>query len=195
MSKTNAILTATDSAVEALMEHTSTLDDDEHLARIAVSGRRNGSFQYDFEQIDSEDIQSEDSLVQLGKVSLYIEHRSVEQLKGAAIDYVVDASGHGGFHVENPNPLWTDDKSQKIQDVIDADINPAIASHGGAVELVKHAEPELFIKLVGGCQGCAMSTQTLKNGIEVLLKEAFPEFENIVDTTDHANGENPYFAG
>jgi len=195
MSNTDPILKATESAIEALVEHTSTLDDDEHLARIAVAGRRNGSFQYDFEQIDTEDIQSEDQLVQLGKVSLYVDKDSVEKLTGSTIDYIVDPNGRGGFHVNNPNPLWEDEKSQQIQDVIDADINPAIASHGGAVELVKHAEPELFIKLVGGCQGCAMSTQTLKNGIEVLLKESFPEFENIIDTTDHASGQNPYFAG
>ena len=84
MSNTDPILKATESAIEALVEHTSTLDDDEHLARIAVAGRRNGSFQYDFEQIDTEDIQSEDQLVQLDFVHVEM------NLLGAAVKHTGD---------------------------------------------------------------------------------------------------------
>lgn len=81
----------------------------------------------------------------------------------------------------------------RIQDVIDRDINPAVADHGGVITLLDVKDTRVFIHMGGGCQGCAMSTATLKQGVETMLRAQVPEISEILDTTDHAAGENPYF--
>lgn len=85
---------------------------------------------------------------------------------------------------------------RKIQSVIRNEINPQIASHGGEILLVDFVDKNLYIEMLGGCQGCAASTATLKNGVERILREQFgDEINEIIDMTDHAMGANPYYAG
>jgi Fe-S cluster biogenesis protein NfuA len=81
-------------------------------------------------------------------------------------------------------------------DVLEDQVNPAIASHGGRADLVALDEDKkvAYIKLSGGCQGCAMSRMTLSQGIETMLKESIPELTGVLDVTDHASGENPFYA-
>ena len=83
---------------------------------------------------------------------------------------------------------------RQIRKVIDDMINPAVASHGGEVHLVDFVNNDVYLRLSGGCQGCASSNATLKNGIERLLREEFPDIRNIVDVTDHQAGDNPYYS-
>jgi Fe/S biogenesis protein NfuA len=83
---------------------------------------------------------------------------------------------------------------RRIQKVIEDMINPAVASHGGRVDLVDFVNNNVYLRLSGGCQGCASSSATLKNGIERLIREEFPSVGDIVDVTDHASGENPYYS-
>jgi Fe/S biogenesis protein NfuA len=80
--------------------------------------------------------------------------------------------------------------------VLEQSVNPAIASHGGRADLVALDEDKkvAYVKLSGGCQGCAMSRMTLSQGIETSLREAIPELEGVIDVTDHASGENPFYA-
>jgi Fe/S biogenesis protein NfuA len=81
-------------------------------------------------------------------------------------------------------------------DVLEDQVNPAIASHGGRADLVALDEDKkvAYIKLSGGCQGCAMSRMTLSQGIETMLKESIPELTGVLDVTDHASGENPFYS-
>jgi Fe/S biogenesis protein NfuA len=81
----------------------------------------------------------------------------------------------------------------KIQEVIDTMINPAIAGHGGYVELIDVQDNRVYLQMGGGCQGCGAADVTLKSGIERLLKEEIPEIAEVLDTTDHASGTNPYY--
>lgn len=83
---------------------------------------------------------------------------------------------------------------RRIQKVIEDMVNPAVASHGGRVDLVDFVNNNVYLRLSGGCQGCASSSATLKNGIERLIREEFPTIGDIVDVTDHASGENPYYS-
>lgn len=80
----------------------------------------------------------------------------------------------------------------QIEKLFDEKIRPALAQHGGNVEVVDIDNDVLFVKLVGGCQGCSSSKATLKGGIEQVVKKNFPEILDIVDLTDHDSGENPY---
>ena len=99
----------------------------------------------------------------------------------------------GGFSFDNPNPMWVDELSQKVADIINNDVNPAVASHGGVVELVGVDENKAIIAFGGGCQGCGMADVTLKQGVEVMIKEKVPEIVEVIDSTDHAAGTNPFY--
>lgn len=83
---------------------------------------------------------------------------------------------------------------QKVVEVLDRMINPAIASHGGVIELIDVRYNDVFIRMSGGCQGCAASMMTLKQGVERTLREEIPDIGAIYDTTDHAAGQNPYYS-
>jgi Fe/S biogenesis protein NfuA len=87
----------------------------------------------------------------------------------------------------------TSDVARTVVAVLDEQVNPAIASHGGQAQLVAVEQPVAYVVLSGGCQGCGMAAATLQPGIEVAIVEAVPEVERIVDVTDHASGLNPYF--
>jgi Fe/S biogenesis protein NfuA len=83
---------------------------------------------------------------------------------------------------------------EKIAWVLEAEINPGLASHGGMVSLEQITEAtEVVLRFGGGCQGCGMVSVTLQEGIEKTLKEYFPEITAIIDATVHDEGENPYY--
>ena len=83
---------------------------------------------------------------------------------------------------------------RKIKKVINDMINPAVAEHGGEVHLEDYVNNNVYLRLSGGCQGCASSTATLRGGIERLLREEFPNIDQIIDVTDHDSGDNPYYS-
>jgi Fe/S biogenesis protein NfuA len=85
------------------------------------------------------------------------------------------------------------DLARRVLAVLERDVNPNIAAHGGHAELVGIEGSTAYLRLGGGCQGCGMATVTLSQGIEVAITEAVPEIDAIVDVTDHASGNNPYF--
>ena len=132
--------------------------------------------------------------------------RDVQALQGATIDWEGDAL-QGGLKLVNPNrpapasPAITPNAdveltgplAQRVRDVVEHQVNPAIASHGGRAELVAVEEPIAYVRLHGGCQGCGMASVTLHQGIEVAIRDNVPEIQQVVDVTDHASGENPYF--
>jgi Fe/S biogenesis protein NfuA len=81
----------------------------------------------------------------------------------------------------------------KVQELIDTMINPAIAGHGGYVDLIDVQDNRVYLQMGGGCQGCGAADITLKSGIERLIKDELPEVIEVLDTTDHASGSNPYY--
>ena len=81
----------------------------------------------------------------------------------------------------------------RVQQVISEQVNPAIAAHGGGAELVSVDGTIAYLRLFGGCQGCGLAQVTLKQGIERILLESIPELTQVVDVTDHASGEDPYY--
>jgi Fe-S cluster biogenesis protein NfuA len=89
--------------------------------------------------------------------------------------------------------LAADQLRQKIQQVLNDQINPGVASHGGYVELLDVTDNNVFLRMGGGCQGCGAADVTLKMGVERLLREEVPQIQNVFDATDHAAGQNPYY--
>lgn len=83
--------------------------------------------------------------------------------------------------------------SDRVQVVLDEQINPAVSDHGGFIKLVEVKDDTAYIQFEGRCQGCAMAHVTLRQGVELMLKEQVPEIVAIVDTTNHTDGTDPYF--
>lgn len=80
----------------------------------------------------------------------------------------------------------------RVEKLFAEEINPQIASHGGSVELADVKGTQVFVRLGGGCQGCASANMTLKMGIERAIRQVIPEISEVIDVTDHASGHNPY---
>lgn len=81
----------------------------------------------------------------------------------------------------------------QVQELLDRQANPAIAAHGGSVSVDHVEDARIYLRFAGGCQGCAASSKTLRDGIETMLRAALPEIAEIVDVTDHDAGVNPYY--
>jgi Fe-S cluster biogenesis protein NfuA len=86
-----------------------------------------------------------------------------------------------------------DEIRSRVEEILESEINPSVASHGGVVHLLDVRENNLFIQMGGGCQGCGQAKVTLKYGVEAAIRQAVPEVGAILDVTDHAAGRNPYY--
>ena len=86
------------------------------------------------------------------------------------------------------------DIQKQVQQVLDTEINPAVAAHGGHVSLLDVKANRIYLEFGGGCQGCGMVDVTLKHGVEKAIREKIPAIGQILDTTDHASGKNPYYS-
>jgi Fe/S biogenesis protein NfuA len=163
--------------------------------RIAIGGRRGGQFVYELDLVAPEDAPPTDVVVETAGLRLLIEPGSAANLEGAVIDLDPSAMG-GALRIDNPNEGWRDPVAARIQEVLDRQINPSVASHGGFVDLLDLLEVRggaAYVQLGGGCQGCAQVDVTLRQGIEVAIKAAVPQITEVIDVTDHAAGLNPYF--
>ena len=160
--------------------------------RVAIAGRGAGGFQYDLRFVDDGDKGPEDVIVDAGGFQVFIDPQSAPNLGGATLDFI-EGIHQTGFKIDNPNSIWNDPKAKAVQEVIDTKINPGVAMHGGYITLLDVKDDVAYVALGGGCQGCGMANVTLKQGIEALIREAVPEIHQVVDTTDHAGGTNPYY--
>ena len=81
-----------------------------------------------------------------------------------------------------------------IQKVIDIEVNPGVAGHGGNISLLDVRGNSVTIQMGGGCQGCSAADLTLKQGIHTSFRTAVPKVGAIFDETDHTAGLNPFFS-
>lgn len=119
--------------------------------------------------------------------------------KDSADDWALLARRVGGairlhLNPEAANALPPDVLKKKVQEVLDMQVNPNLAAHGGFVELINVENNNVFVRMGGGCQGCGAADVTLKMGIERMIREAVPSIGAVYDTTDHAGGTNPYYS-
>ena len=127
---------------------------------------------------------------------------SQSKLAGATLDLPSNPV-QGGLVIRNPNrpnPLGDvgelaleGEVPERITQLLDQNVNPMLASHGGFATLVGVEGHTAYVTMGGGCQGCAMSQATLTEGIQRAILEAIPEITEVVDATDHAAGDNPFF--
>jgi len=202
------ILTLTEVARQKVLRVRAVEPEPEKLALwLEVSGVANGKYKYDmyFQPIDyagpTDVVQPHDDL------TVVIPAFSVDKVRGSVLDVAGDPV-EGGLVLDNPNSPspavgaataarppadLSGDAAQRVLQVLDQQINPSIAAHGGRAELVAVEDDTAYLRLSGGCQGCGMASVTLSQGIEVAIRESVPEITRVVDVTDHASGSNPYF--
>ena len=185
------LLTVTEAAKEKVKSVIENEEVEVQGLRVSIQGRTASAFQYGLGlEVEAA---TDDIIVECDDFRVLIDTDSAENLKGATIDYVEDLNS-SGFKIDNPNtPTWDNPKAQKIQELIDEQINPAVAAHGGHIVLLDVSDDAIYIEMGGGCQGCGQANVTLKRGVETMIQEAFPEIKQVIDTTDHASGTNPYY--
>lgn len=141
----------------------------------------------------------DDRVLELPAFRLFVAADSESWLDDAQIDFEKDATG-GQLTIRAPGirghePGEDAPVEERVQWLLESEINPALASHGGRVALVEITERmEVVLQFGGGCHGCGMADVTLKQGIQRTLTEKIPEITAVVDATDHRSGENPYYA-
>lgn len=91
-------------------------------------------------------------------------------------------------------PVDDDAMYELVAEIFRSEINPAVAQHGGRVELIDVQDATVVLRMQGGCQGCGMANVTLRQGIEASLRRMIPGFKGLADITDHAAGTDPYFS-
>ena len=201
---TDQLVTITEPAVAKVEEFRAKVEDGADQAMwIAVTGVHRGEFTYDLALKPLAAAEPGDEVQHANGLPIVIRGSDVEAIRGATIDWTGDAL-QGGLTVDNPNrPAvvepdgdageLTGDVTERVAQVIDRRINPAIAQHGGMAMLDRVEDGVAYVRLGGGCQGCGMATVTLDQGIESAILQAVPEIRQVVDVTDHASGENPYY--
>jgi Fe/S biogenesis protein NfuA len=160
--------------------------------RIGVQGRGPAGFNYSMALEEDVEPEAGDAVQDEGDFKVLVDEATLPKLRGATVDFVGQLMG-GGFKIENPNSVWDDPIAAEVQRILYTQINPGVASHGGHIELLDVKDDNAYIRMGGGCQGCGMADVTLKQGVETLLKQHVPQIKAVIDTTDHAGGNNPYF--
>lgn len=199
------VLTITEPAQEKILELRAQEDEPDALGlRIEVTGVRGVEYTYDltFDPVSDADTGAGDIVEEQGGLSVIIPADSLDALAGATLD-LPSTGAQAGLVLRNPNrpdPLsgahleLSGTVAERVQQLLDQQINPSLAMHGGFAGLDRVEGDKVYVTMGGGCQGCAVSAMTLREGIARSIQEAIPEIEEVVDVTDHALGENPYFA-
>ncbi|WP_298209374.1 NifU family protein [Ferrimicrobium sp.] len=170
---------------------------------VEVAGNDGTSFMYDVYFQELAQVDSEDLRLRFGELSVVIPRDSISRLAGATLEVGAD----GELAITNPNtptPEATDlpdlgpealanDLALRVNAILEEQVNPAIAAHGGYAELVGVVEERAYVLMGGGCQGCGLAAMTLSQGIATAIQDAVPEIIDVVDVTNHAAGNNPYY--
>lgn len=163
--------------------------------RVSVSGGGTARPEFGLNFVGPDEARDDDHVEDAGPFKVYVDPESAKFLEGASIDFI-DTLTESGFKVDAPNAgiaMPEGPLAEAVQKTLDDKINPAVASHGGFVELVAIEEGTAYLRFGGGCQGCGMINVTLKQGVEKVLFEDVPEINKVMDVTDHASGSNPYY--
>jgi Fe/S biogenesis protein NfuA len=200
---TDQLVAVTDAALAKVLEIRAGEDQPESLGlRIEVTGVHGVEYAYDLSFEELAEADPDDNLIETGGLTIVIPANSVEPLRGATLDLPGNPS-QGGLVIRNPNrpdPLagvgeleLTGSLAEKVTSLLEQRINPSLAAHGGFATLVGVDGSVVYLSMGGGCQGCSMSQATMTEGIRVAVLEAIPEVTDVVDATNHAAGENPFY--
>jgi len=199
MSETN-VLSVEPSALEMILQlRDNEPGDDEFALSIEVTGFRGAQFSYELAFVPLGDMKDDWVEERHAGLALIFPKIDSGKLDGSVLELTDD-----GLAMNNPNSPAPPEMSapagdltgplvDRVQQVLTEEVNPAIASHGGGAELVSIDGTIAYLRLFGGCQGCGLAEVTLKQGIEKIILESIPDLSQVVDVTDHASGDDPYY--
>lgn len=194
------VLSVTPDALDMILQLRDNEPGDEEFAlSIEVTGFSGPQFSYELAFVPLSDKKEGWVEERHGGLALIFPRIDVGKLEGATLELTEQ-----GLAMNNPNSPAPPTISapagdlsgplvDRVQQVLEEQVNPAIAAHGGGAELVSVDGAIAYLRLYGGCQGCGLAQVTLKQGIEKILLESIPELTQVVDVTDHASGDNPYY--
>lgn len=198
------LLAITDNALAKVKGFRAGVADAERQAMwVEVTGLAGPEFAYNMTLKPLDEAAEDDSVQHADGLAIVVRGADADKLRGATIDWSDDLM-RGGLFLINPNrpspaigaPAVADlsgPVAERVRRVLEEQINPSIAAHGGSAELVAVEEETAYLRLGGGCVGCGMASVTLSQGIEVAITEAVPEVRHVIDVTDHASSANPYY--
>jgi Fe/S biogenesis protein NfuA len=213
VAKDRPIVHFTDTALDKMLEVLeSNGGPSQTSVRITAEEGPSGGVNYGMALKDSIEPEADDTVIESKGITVLVDARSLPHVNRCTVDFLNDPL-RPGFKVDPPQTEFDQavqahaavvassrpqlDLShpviRMVQSVIDQQVNPAIASHGGRARLIDVRDDVAYVELGGGCQGCAMASVTLKQGVEQMIKQAVPQIREVIDTTDHAAGSNPYF--
>jgi len=194
------MLTFTDRAREMIRSYIEGSDGELGALRVHVGGSPL-SPNFELTLVSDDERREGEREFDTGDFTVLVEDAQVPDLDGATVDFVEHVN-ESGFEVRTrpsrepgapQNEAPRGPLAEKVRELLDQQVNPAIASHGGEISLVDVQGTEVYVEMSGGCQGCAMSRMTLRQGVERMLREAVPELTAVHDVTDHTSGEDPYY--
>jgi Fe/S biogenesis protein NfuA len=190
-----SILTLTDSAVRMIRHHREQREPPNDALRLTVREDGPAAFDYKLQLVPEETATPEDTHLEIEGIVVIVDEDSIPNIRGTTLDYVDSLEGRSGFAFDNPNvpPLLRDPVASRVSQLLQERINPGLAAHGGRARLLDVRDGRVYLEFGGGCQGCGMVDVTLKRGVEACLKAEIPEIREVLDTTDHAAGTNPYY--
>lgn len=195
------IVTITPEAIENLVEMRNDEADGDQLGlRLAIASDAGQEFRYDLSFEEFLKVSSTDEVRTHDGMTVIIPQHDVWLLTGATLDYTPTQ----GLAIRNPNKpatasvegLVNDDAlSSEVETLVAAEVNPALAAHGGFVTYMGHdGEGTAYMTMGGGCHGCSMSKRTMLDGVQTMLSEAIEAIEKVKDLTDHSTGSNPFYS-
>ena len=184
------MLNVSQEATEKILERLEAAEQSELMLRVEIVGRHGDDFQYRLSFVPH--AMPHDTTVHSDGLAVLIDPVSARYLEGASLEYE-ETPTEAGLKFDNPNPLWHEPVAAEVNQLIQTQVNPAIAIHGGHVTLLDVKDDVAYVSMGGGCQGCGMASVTLRHGVEKMLMDSVPSLKGLVDTTDHASGLNPYF--
>jgi Fe/S biogenesis protein NfuA len=198
------MLTFTDRAQEVVRSFLDQSDGEFTALRIAAEGGSPIAPRFELTLVGAGEAQDDERQVDGPGFPVLFRETDAQRLEGATIDFIERAE-ESGFEVRTvpagrrasgrsaPAGAPTGDLADRVRTVLNTQVNPGIASHGGMISLVDLDGTEVYVQMSGGCQGCALSRMTLRQGVERMLRQAIPEITVVHDVTDHASGEHPFF--
>ncbi|BCS32053.1 Fe/S biogenesis protein NfuA [Luteitalea sp. TBR-22] len=190
------MITITDIALEKIAESRKRLQAPVKGLRVLAVPRSPLRADFGLRFVPAEEPASPTDIVQrVEGIDVYITQESAPYLEDATIDFVFRIVGSDFEVVTGLRRLDTPEGAiaERIQEAIEQEVNPSLATHGGESRLIDFRDGVVFLELSGGCQGCSMAGATLKDGIETSLKRRVPEVREVRDVTRHANGRTPYY--
>ena len=195
------VVTVTERARSTILGLRAAEPEGESLAlSIQITGEAVAEYVYELTFEPIADAGPDDVVGFSGDLPVLVPGSSIDRLRGATLD---EADGTG-LVLRNPNrptrslapdaPSYEEGTVEhRIQTLLDVEINPMLASHGGFTTLDRVEGDVAYMFMGGGCQGCGLAKLTLTEGIKATIEKEIEEIREVIDITDHAAGENPFY--